>query len=190
MSRPHLTLNDKPPGGLHPYVIWLPLALAFIGLPLVIGGAQPGSIAALLNPILVKFWGGFFLVGGPLTVVGLYWRNRATGMIIEQVGSVAVAAGALLYAGALLTVIPLSSSIVVVGVFGSLGGACIARWFQLRKLLHHAILEARQMAADRAEADRAILSSAVEAADLRVTNLEGRAADLQDQVDGYHPDGQ
>lgn len=175
MTRPKIILNDKPPGGLHPYVIWLPFALAIIGLPLVFGGARPGSIAALLNPILVRFWGGFFLFGGPMTVVGLYWRNRVTGMIIEQIGSVAVAIGALLYAGALLSVIPITSSIVVVAVFGSLGGACIARWFQLRRLLNEAIHEARRLQEGRKEASTEIL-------DLQVSNLESR-------IDEQSPEG-
>jgi len=179
VTRPKIILNDKPPGGLHPYVVWLPFALALIGLPLVFGGAQPGTIASLLNPLLVKFWGGFFLFGGPMTVIGLFWRNRATGMIIEQVGSVAVAAGALLYAGALVTVIPIQSSVVVVGVFGSLGGACVVRWFQLRKLLNDAMREAMWLQETRAETETQTLATAVEAADLRMDNMESRETERQ-----------
>lgn len=91
-------LNDR-----HPYEYFL-LPLAFISVcPSAFGVAPPpGSVTALLDPGLARFWAVTLLVGTGMAMIGLMWprrRNRISinALALEQVGLVIAGFATLIY---------------------------------------------------------------------------------------------
>jgi hypothetical protein len=106
------------------------------GLPLVFADATPGSIAAQLDRVWVVIWGVMLTVGALTTLIGTV-KTDVNGIILEQIGSVAVGGATIVYAGAILVQIRWSGSVPAAIVLGW-GLSCFWRWGQLQALLHKA----------------------------------------------------
>ena len=110
------------------------LALCVVsGLPLLIAGAVPGSIESQLDPFWVIVWGLMLTVGSLLSLVGMAWQSP-TGVVTEQVGSVALGVACVVYAAAIWGATEWSGS-VPEGIIIGLGGASFWRWWQLQRYL-------------------------------------------------------
>lgn len=106
------------------------------GVPLAFADATPGSIAAQLDRVWVVIWGVMLTLGALTTLVGTAKPN-ADGIILEQIGSVAVGGATVVYAGAILTQVHLAGSVPAAIVLGW-GLSCFWRWGQLQALLTQA----------------------------------------------------
>lgn len=72
-------------------------------IPIIFGGVPaPGSIDATMEPWLVLAWSITLAIGALTVLVSFLFRDRITGMIIEQFGSVCLGFAALVYGGTIL----------------------------------------------------------------------------------------
>lgn len=113
------------------------LALSvFTGVVAVALGASPDSLGALLPPWAVHLWAIILVVGSGVTLAGLPLQN-INGIIIEQIGSVMVAASTLFYAILAFSFVG-AGALQSVGIVAAWGVACAIRWFQLQALINTA----------------------------------------------------
>jgi hypothetical protein len=140
---------DSPRNPFELFLLFLGLASAF---PLLWGAPTPGSTAELLGPVLVRVW-GYILVFGCLTALtGVWWTwlgrlfhrrtkpQEVAGLLIEQVGLVAVGVGTLVY-GVGLIGLDTQGRGVVVGIAFGWGLACFWRAGQIQRWVRAAIRE-------------------------------------------------
>lgn len=113
------------------------LALSVVsGVPLVFADATPGSIDDQLDAPWVVIWGLMLTLGALTTLIGTMKAN-IDGIILEQIGSVAVGGATLLYAGAIGFQVGVSGSVPAAIIVG-FGFSCFWRWGQLQALIRQA----------------------------------------------------
>lgn len=121
--------------GRHPFELFT-LYLAFlVALPTVLQIIpEPGSIRALMPAWLSWGWSATLLAGSVTAIAGIYWRNRITGLILEQLGLAGTGVGAAAYAVAV---------VYIAGTDGLIAGAfcigfsvaCVRRYFHIQQTL-------------------------------------------------------
>jgi hypothetical protein len=121
--------------GRHPFEIFA-LYLAFLtSLPIVLGiTPQPGSIRSALPPWLSFTWATVLLAGSGVAIFGIYWRERATGLICEQLGLALVGVGSLIYCACVLYVVGAGAGFTV-AIVGGFGISCLRRYWQIQSVL-------------------------------------------------------
>lgn len=122
------------PSSRHPFELFTMALCAFVGLPLLAGDARPGSINELLPDWAADIWGGMLVLGAITALVGIFWRNRVTGIVLEQVGLMAVGLGTLFYGVGVGLSVGQDGIYAMIFVFG-FGTSCIWRYFQLARFL-------------------------------------------------------
>lgn len=131
--------------GRHPFEIYVLVLCLLVSLPILLGRpATPGSVAALLPEPYAFFWSVVLAVGSAASLVGIYFKDRAKGLIIEQLGLAFVGVACVIYSGAiLLSIGPLDGS-VAAAIVGGFGFSCVRRYFQIQKVINdvHAIEKA------------------------------------------------
>jgi hypothetical protein len=132
-----------------PRAVFILVMCVVSGVPLVQGHATPGSVNSQLNPYQVVVWGALLVFGALVTLIGTF-NQRVTGIILEQIGSVAVGFACLIYAAAIAAQIGVLGTVPALIVLG-FGLACFWRWGQLQSLMHHAEQQASRNAAERGE---------------------------------------
>lgn len=119
-----------------PRAVFVLMLCVVSGVPLVFANATPGSIESQLDKFWVVVWGILLTLGALTTLIGTF-KMDVDGIILEQVGSVAVGGATLIYAGAILATVGLAGS-VPAGITLGFGLACFWRWGQLQGLLRRA----------------------------------------------------
>lgn len=133
------TLGDASPS--NPFEIFLMLVGILYGTQIVIEPLIPGvrinpqTVAGQLTPPSAYVWAVALLVGGVLTLVGLGWRNRVTGIVLEQIGLVTVGSACVFYVVAIILLFGFDVGAFPGAITTAFGLACFARWFQLQKEL-------------------------------------------------------
>lgn len=126
-------------GQTDPRAIFI-LALCVVsGTPLMLGAVEPGSMDALITPLIVRLWGISLVLGALVTLAGMSWRRSIMGVLLEQMGSVAVGGCSLFYAVAIMLEAGWSG-LVAAGIVTGWGLSCLFRWYQLERLIretHH-----------------------------------------------------
>jgi hypothetical protein len=113
------------------------LALCVVsGVPLIFADATPGSINSQLDPVWVVIWGIMLAAGALVNLIGTL-KLDVNGVILEQIGSVAVGGASLLYSVAIFMSVQWKGFIPAAIVLG-LGVSCFWRYGQLQALLHRA----------------------------------------------------
>jgi len=108
--------------GRHPFEVFVLVLGLVVGSPLLWGAPTPGTTTELLGPFWSRVWGYILVIGCLVALTGVWWtwwrwltrwRSRwrwagrwlpavhprfDTGLLIEQVGLVAVAVGTVIYA--------------------------------------------------------------------------------------------
>ena len=116
-----------------PRAVFILTLCVFSGIPLVLGHATPGTINSQLDKYQVVTWGVLLVLGAACTLIGTF-NMSVNGIIVEQVGSIAVGGACLIYAAAIQAQIGLGGTVPALFVFG-FGVACLWRWGQLQALL-------------------------------------------------------
>lgn len=118
-----------------PRALFVLLLCVVVGVPLVFANATPSSIAAQLDPPLVVAWGLMLSGGSLMTLLGAV-RQSPGGVILEQVGSVALGVACLLYGGAIWVSVGVVG-VVPLGIVAAFGLASLWRWGQLQAYLRN-----------------------------------------------------
>lgn len=121
----------------HPFQIFIMVLCALVGIPVLFGDATPGSISETLPHGFRQAWALLLSIGATVTLIGGAWRNRVTGLLIEQVGLVSAGGATLVYGAALLTTAG-KTGYVAAAQIGAFGGACLWRWWQIQRQLRTA----------------------------------------------------
>lgn len=125
-----------------PRAVFILVLSVVSGVPLAFADATPGSIAEQLDAVWVVIWGVMLTLGALTTLIGTLKPN-VDGIILEQIGSVAVGGATIIYAGAILAQVGVTGSVPSSLILG-FGLSCFWRWGQLQALIN---------AAERAAAD-------------------------------------
>jgi hypothetical protein len=121
------------------------------GLPLLWGAPAPGSAAELLGPVLVHVWAYMLVLGCLTALAGVWWTwparwihhlhpRAVTGLLIEQVGLVAVGVGTLVY-GIGIVALDSQGRGLAAGISFGYGLACFWRAGQIQHWVRAAIFE-------------------------------------------------
>ena len=113
-----------------PRALFTLLLCVFSGIPLVFAHATPGTIEARLDPPWVVTWGIMLSGGALLTILGGVWQS-VNGIIIEQVGTVALGFACVMYATAIWITVQLAGAVPIAIILG-FGVASFWRWGQLQ----------------------------------------------------------
>lgn len=107
-------------------LICTPTAFGFTALPKSLAEGAPATLAQIM---VIVLWFGCFGA-----IAGMLWRDRIDGEAIQQVALIAVFAGAVSYALALVasSLADLSRAILAVGFITGVGLGALARYGQLR----------------------------------------------------------
>jgi hypothetical protein len=127
--------TDASMAGRHPFEIFT-LILGFItGLPRLLGVTPaPNSITAVLPPVLVLAWSFVLVAGCGVALTGVWWRNRAIGLILEQLGLAFVGVACLVYSGVAIIALGPNASIPI-GIVAAFGVSCLVRWRQIQRTI-------------------------------------------------------
>ncbi len=115
------------------------------GVPLIFANATPGSIASQLPSPAIVAWGIMLAGGSLLSLLGTI-RQTVNGVIVEQVGSVALGFACLIYAGAIWTVVQWQGSVPMFFLL-AFGLASFWRWGQLQGYLRSVEVQAQEIRA-------------------------------------------
>jgi hypothetical protein len=123
-------------GRSNPFEIFILILGLVSGTPILTGHAEPTSVVALLDPVLLHIWAWMLTAGCALALAGVLWPKRPhTGFLIEQVGLVAVGAGVVIYVVALAQIHD-PGRVLAIGIATGFGLACwwrvwlIQRWIK------------------------------------------------------------
>lgn len=120
--------------GRYPFEMFI-LALCLLsGIPLLLGNPKPMSIDTLVPGWAATLWGVGLSGGAGLALVGIAWRERITGIILEQIGLVATGLASLFYVLCIVLVVG-KAGVSGAAVIGGFGVACLWQWWQLERLL-------------------------------------------------------
>jgi hypothetical protein len=137
-----------------PRAVFILAACVISGFPLIFTDATPGTIAAQLDRTWVVIWGVMLTVGALTNLIGTL-RTDVNGIILEQVGSVAVGGATVVHSGAIIAQVGWQGTVPAAIILG-LGLSCFWRWGQLQALMRAAeniATEVRQELEDEEDGD-------------------------------------
>lgn len=121
----------------HPFEIFaLGLAL-LVGTGATLLEARPGSVEAELAWWIRDLWGYLLLFGGAMAITGISWRDRVTGLILEQIGLTALAGGCVLYSWAVVAATGFGG-LWASGAVILFAWAAMRQWWRIEKALRNA----------------------------------------------------
>jgi hypothetical protein len=133
MAMPYRT--DPRMAGRHPFEIFSLILGLLTGLPRVLGVAPaPNSITAALPPFIVTTWSAVLVAGCAIAIFGIWWHERALGLILEQLGLAMVGVACVVYSGVALASVGISASIPA-GIIFAFGASCLVRWRQIQRTI-------------------------------------------------------
>lgn len=121
----------------HPFQTLIMFLCVITGIPILFGKAPaPASLEAALPLHIVYLWSGAISLGALLTLAGMFFRTKVSGLLTEQLGLVLVGVACLFYAGiAIVTLGATSGAAVPAGIVFACGVACLWRWRQIQTFL-------------------------------------------------------
>lgn len=117
-----------------PRAVFILALSVFSGLTALALDAAPESLQSVLDPWVVIAWGILLTLGSAVTLFGMA-RQTVNGIIIEQVGSIMVAATTVFYSGIAFWQVGIDA-LQGVGIILAWGLSCLVRWLQLQVLIN------------------------------------------------------
>jgi hypothetical protein len=128
--------RERPAGDVNPFEVYLLGACVVQGYAVLSHVAEPHSLQDLLPPWLRIMWGALLLIGGALSVGGLYWLDPFTGIEVKRVGLVCAGGGTFAYGLALVALGP--TGFVAAATCIAFTIACVVRVKQVSRALNAA----------------------------------------------------
>ena len=116
-----------------PRAVFILALSVFSGMTALLLEAAPESLESLLPRWGVVTWGILLTLGSAVTLLGMAFQNL-NGVILEQIGSVAVGATTIFYATLAIWVVG-PNAISGVSIIFAWGLSCFVRWWQLQMLI-------------------------------------------------------
>jgi hypothetical protein len=134
------------PSSRHPLVVFL-LCLCFVaGAGIAVGAPAPGSVNDQLSRPGVYVWAFMLAAGAGVILLGLALQANhqrlVVGVLLEQIGVVALGFAAIIYSAAAFGVVGWSG-VLPAGTTFTFGIACLYRWVSLQRQLNPEGLVAR-----------------------------------------------
>ena len=118
--------------GRHPFELFILYLCVVSSIPTILGlSPEPGSVEDALPAWLATTWSWTLFLGSVITVAGIYWKNRASGLIAEQLGLLVTGVAAIIYVGCALTIVG-SAVQQPAGIIAGFGIACLLRAHDLQ----------------------------------------------------------
>lgn len=119
----------------HPFELFFLYVVIFSAVVgLVTPVVRPGSIQEGIGPVGTYVWYGALLAGGLVAMLGIFWRDRATGLVMEALGLFTSGVATLFYGAAALVILGGVVAYPASSLFGY-GAAAIWRSVQIRNFL-------------------------------------------------------
>ncbi len=127
--------TDPLEAGRHPFELFT-LYLAFLTtFPTVVGVIPvPGTVADVLPDVIQTVWAWTLFLGALIALVGVYWRERASGLIAEQLGLAFAGLASVVYSGCAIWSAG-EAALVPAALVGGFGVSCIRRYFDIQQTL-------------------------------------------------------
>lgn len=93
--------SQIPPPSRHPFQLWVLGALVLAGIGALLG-PDPQSVQSLLPDVVRAMWALSLLFGGTIGLLGAYWKDAATGLLLERSALLFIAGAATAYGLAVL----------------------------------------------------------------------------------------
>lgn len=122
-----------------PRAVFILAFSVFTGIITLALDAQPGTLEAVMPHWGVVVWGAILIGGSATALIGM-WLQTINGIIIEQIGSVAVCVATAFYAIMLIWLAG-ERAYMSAGIILAWGIACGLRWVQLQILIDTAYRE-------------------------------------------------
>ena len=88
-----------------------------------------------MPPLASHIWAWILVIGALITLIGIAMKNRANGLILEQLGLAFVGIMAFFYS-ALVVIQVGSPGWISASIIFAFAGACLTRWKQIQDYLH------------------------------------------------------
>lgn len=129
-------------GRRHPFEVAMLCAAVVVGFSRALAPTSGAIQRGLPLPVTVS-WYSLLAVGGIICLVGIYWREKVTGLIVERAGLCLLTAGALAYSIVLVTVggwsgVAAGAFILAFGIAAALRSIDIGRILRRVRLLRSA----------------------------------------------------
>lgn len=132
----------------HPFELLLLVAGVVTGSSALASGLWPNSLEQALFDWMQPVWGSLLGGGALVALLGIWMRNRATGVLLEQVGLTAFGSACSVYGGALL-VYNFPNSLVVSIFFLLIAVACVWQYLRIERAIKAAIARGQIVKARR-----------------------------------------
>ena len=121
--------------GRHPFETYTLYLAILTSVPSLLSiTPRPGSISDVLPDPVAFAWNAFLLLGAVLALAGIYWRERATGLVMEQLGLGLVGVTSLIYVACVLFILGLSGALAC-AIVGGFGISCLRRYWQIQAIV-------------------------------------------------------
>lgn len=151
----HLRLPKPNPAARYPSdprAVFILVLCIVSGVPLIFDQSRSPSLDNVLSAASVKVWGLTLVVGALITLYGMA-RQTSFGVLLEQVGSVIVGAGTVLYAG--FTFFYTNSDLTpATAITLGFGLSCFWRWGQLQSLVNSTVEQVVELKRRKIEASK------------------------------------
>ena len=126
-----------------PRAVFILALSVFSGITALALDVAPGTLEAAVPRWAVLGWGILLTLGSAITLAGML-RQSVTGIIVEQVGCITVAATTIFYSGVAFSVVG-AEALQNIGIILAWGLSCILRWIQLQVLINSAAARAAKL---------------------------------------------
>lgn len=136
-----------------PRAVFILVLCIVSGIPLIFDQSNSPSLDSFLSAAAVKSWGIVLVFGSLVTLYGMARQTR-DGVLLEQVGSIIVGAGTILYGGFTFFYSDMDLTPATAITLG-FGLSCFWRWGQLQSLVKKTVEQVVAMKAAKIEASKA-----------------------------------
>ncbi len=122
------------PARRHPHQVLIALLLLLSGLPVLLGGTQPGSLNDALPTLLVYVWAGGLTVGGALVVLAAFITNPLRALYLELIADLPLCLLCSAYAVAVIAAAG-TRGLAAAGIVAGTAIAFAVRFWQVTRTL-------------------------------------------------------